>query len=34
MSLESFAEDGECLYCPDIGPEFVPPLRHQNREDL
>ena len=31
MSLESFTEDGEWLCCPDIGREFLPPLRCQNR---
>ena len=34
LNLESFAEDGEWFCCPDIGPEFVPPLRCQNRKEL
>ena len=29
VSLESFVEDDEWLCCPDIGREFVPPLRCQ-----
>ena len=32
-SLESFAEDGEWLCCPDIGWEFIPPVSRQNREE-
>ena len=32
MILESFTVDGEWLRCPDIGREFVPPLRCQSRE--
>ena len=34
MSLESFAEHGEWLCCPDIGREFIPPRRRQTREEL
>ena len=34
MCLQSFADDGEWFCCPDIGQEFVPPLRCQNREKL
>ena len=33
VSLESFAEDRERLCCPDVGWEFVPPLRLQNRTE-
>ena len=32
VCLESFAENGRRVCCPYIGREFVPPLRHQNRE--
>ena len=31
MSLESFAEDGEWLCCPDVGWEFVPPQTPKQR---
>ena len=34
MSLESFVEGRERLCCPDVGREFVPPLRLQNREQF
>ena len=33
LSLEYSAEDRERLCCPDVGREFVPPLRLQNREE-
>ena len=31
MNLESFAEGCEWFRCPDIGHEFIPPLKLQNR---
>ena len=34
VNLESLAEAVERLCSPHIGRELVPPLRHQNREEL
>jgi len=34
VGLESLAEAGERLCCPDVSRELIPPLRCQNREEL